>query len=388
MNTSKSKKSESKSLASTETPVVVSYPTITKLIDEDDILEFTIENIDVSLVNALRRIITAEIPTIVFRTFPYEENKATIDINTTRFNNEIIKQRLSCIPIYIDDIEFPIEDYVMEVDIINDSKEIIFITTKDFKIKNISTNTYIKEVDRDKIFPPNKITGDYIDFIRLQPALAENLNGEQLKLSCLLDKGTAKENGAFNIISTCAFGGTIDLALRDSKWNEKIKELKDESKDNLEFIKKDWELLDGNRFVIKNSFDFKIKSLGIYSNFKIMTQACNIIINKIKKFISDLNEKPIINPTVNTIDNCYDIILNNEDYTLGKVVEYLIYNKYFNSEVSFCGFRKPHPHIDSSFIRVAFKEDLDNENIKIKLTLCCNEGIAIFEKIKESFNED
>ena len=39
-------------------------------------------------------------------TFPHEKNKANIEINTTRFNNEIIKQRLSCIPIHITDTAF------------------------------------------------------------------------------------------------------------------------------------------------------------------------------------------------------------------------------------------------------------------------------------------
>ena len=51
--------------------------------------------INSSLINVIRRIILADIPCFVFRTFPYSENKANIEINTARFNNEIIKQRLN-----------------------------------------------------------------------------------------------------------------------------------------------------------------------------------------------------------------------------------------------------------------------------------------------------
>ena len=67
--------------------------------EEDGILTFTIYNTDVSYVNALRRTILSDIPIVVFKTIPYEENKANIIINTSRLNNEIVKQRLGCIPI-------------------------------------------------------------------------------------------------------------------------------------------------------------------------------------------------------------------------------------------------------------------------------------------------
>ena len=63
-------------------------------------LSFTLSNCYVSFANALRRIILSEIPTIVIRSTPYERNDVTIHINTTRLNNEILKQRLSCIPIH------------------------------------------------------------------------------------------------------------------------------------------------------------------------------------------------------------------------------------------------------------------------------------------------
>ena len=38
-------------------------------------------------------------------TLPYEKNDAVFHENTTKFNNEILKQRLSCIPIYINNLE-------------------------------------------------------------------------------------------------------------------------------------------------------------------------------------------------------------------------------------------------------------------------------------------
>lgn len=84
--------------------------------EADDSLAFTLSGVNVSIANAIRRTILSDIPLVVFRTSPYEECKATILKNTTRLHNEIIKQRLSCIPICIkEDDNFPIHNYIMEV---------------------------------------------------------------------------------------------------------------------------------------------------------------------------------------------------------------------------------------------------------------------------------
>ena len=99
-----------------------------------DILGFTLSGVNVSIANAIRRTMLAEIPTLVFRTSPYEENKANIMINTTRLNNELLKQRLSCIPIHVNDIEnFPFSNYIMELNMENTTDTTIIVTSKDFK---------------------------------------------------------------------------------------------------------------------------------------------------------------------------------------------------------------------------------------------------------------
>ena len=112
-------------------------PHISNVRTENGFLKFSLLDCNMSIANALRRIIISDIPTFVFRTYPYSENKAEVTHNTTRFHNEIIKQRLSCIPIHIDDMDFPYKDYVIEVDVKNNTDNILYVTTKDFKIKNI-----------------------------------------------------------------------------------------------------------------------------------------------------------------------------------------------------------------------------------------------------------
>ena len=118
-------------------------PKVTNLSDENGKLAFRISNINVSLANAVRRIILSEIPAVVFRTSPHEKNTANIIVNTSRFNNEIIKQRLSCIPIHITDTSFDIKNYIIEIDKKNTTDTIQFATTEDIKVKNIQLYSYI-----------------------------------------------------------------------------------------------------------------------------------------------------------------------------------------------------------------------------------------------------
>ena len=100
--------------------------------EDKGLLTFTITGLNVSLINALRRILIAEIPTIVFRTSPYEKNEATFHVNTTRLNNEILKQRLSCIPIHITENLSPEElaEYEVEIHKKNEGSNIEMITTE------------------------------------------------------------------------------------------------------------------------------------------------------------------------------------------------------------------------------------------------------------------
>lgn len=79
-------------------------PVISNLrVSGKDELQFTLENTDVSIANGLRRILLSEIPCLVFRTevLPDTTENTVFHVNTTRHHNEILKQRLRCVPICI-----------------------------------------------------------------------------------------------------------------------------------------------------------------------------------------------------------------------------------------------------------------------------------------------
>jgi len=363
-------------------------PRISNIIEEDGYLKFTVVDCNMSIANALRRIIVSDIPTFVFRTFPYSQNKAEITHNTTRFHNEIIKQRLSCVPIHIEDIDFDYSNYIVEVDVKNDTDNIMYVTTKDFKIKNIATGRYSDESAVRRIFPPSRLSGDYIEFARLQPRLSENIEGERLAFTCGLDIGRASEDGSYNVISTCAYECTPDEAKANEVWAEKEKVMKKEEKtaEEIDFDKRNWMLLEAKRYYINNSYNFIIESVGVYENMDIVIKACNIMISKCQKFLYDLEHGnvPII-PSETTLKNGFDVTLVNEDYTLGKVLEYYMYQEHFigDKTVSFCGFRKPHPHSTDSLIRIAFHNQIDKVGVSGYIQGACDSAITAFTKMME-----
>ena len=65
-------------------------PSISNITETNNVLSYTLKGVNVSIANSLRRIST-EIPSVVFRTTPYEKNNAKFEENTTRMNNELIK---------------------------------------------------------------------------------------------------------------------------------------------------------------------------------------------------------------------------------------------------------------------------------------------------------
>ena len=379
-------------------PAVSKYiPRIVSKTDERGELRFTVDRINVSLANAIRRVILSDISTFVFRVYPHSECRSTITVNTSRIHNQILNQRLSCIPIHITEQDFPYKDYTVEINATADGNEIRYVTTKDFKMKNKTNGKYLTDVKVREIFPPNEITGDFIEFARLLPKMTEYGEPEQLAMTCDLDIGAANQDGAFNIVSTCAYQMTMDPSKVDEAWRIKEAELVKEGvaaigSDEMKAQRKNWSLLDAQRHTKDDSFDFVIETVGVFTNADIVSKAAQIMINKCTKFIRDIEsgENHII-PTVSTIQNGFDIELKGEDYTLGKVLEFFLHDKHYAEDqtVTYCAFRKIHPHNPDSMIRVGFAETVgvDEGIVAEYITTCARDAIAVFEHIRDQFRE-
>jgi len=351
---------------------------IEELKESGDTMTFTLIGLDVCYANGLRRTILSDIPIIVFKTTPHQENKANIAINTSRLNNEIIKQRLSCIPICIKDLDINLSNYILEIDVENKTDTMMMVTTKDFKIKNLTTDSYLDENEMRKIFPPyippNGKSEYYIDFLRLRSKISDDLPGERIKLTCEFSISNARDDSMFNVVGTISYGYTPDreemvkqLSIRADKWEQEGKTAAE-----IDFESKNWNLLEGLRYVTKHSFDFIIQTVGIYENTEIIIKGCQILIDKIniQKQLLETDEMEI-EPSENTLENCYDVTLQNEDYTVGTILNTELYETFYKQHkmLSYVGFKKMHPHDTDSILRLAFVEATSGKSAVKELLL-------------------
>jgi DNA-directed RNA polymerase subunit L len=294
-------------------------------------LRFQLKNVDKSVANALRRTILGRIQTVVLKPADCE-----VSVNTSRVNNEILKERLACLPVFCQDFEAAAKcELVLSKK--NDGEEIMVVTTKDFVVMNGDTVV-------EGFFPPTKVSAfgvnyvTYAEIMPLRPATSK-LPAEEIHLKCKFSVGTAAESGQYNVAATCSYGFTQDKAASDAEF-EKNHRAEDRA---------NWELLDAKRFVVPDSYDFVVETLGVYTNEQLVQKACDVLVADLQAVVSLSTE----GPSDTTIENCRDVTIKGGDFSIGKLLEYQIYH--FKDEVTYVVFLKKHPHDKDGVLRVASK---------------------------------
>lgn len=376
--------------------VKVNIPKIDSISDDKETLSFTVKNCNVSVINALRRTLLADIDMVVIDT----NKEIQISENTSLLNNEILKQRLGCIPVHIKKtgatkkLFLNLKNVSLIIDVENTSDQIMYVTTNDFKIQENSSGKFINKEAMKKIFPVNSMTKDPIIFGRLKPKISSTIPGEKLKIKTGFNVSSAREDGRYNAVCTCAYGNLVDKEKQQAALNIFLESLKSNdptiSESTLKYEEDNWLLLKGKQHIINDAFRFKVESVGVHENRELVVLACDKLIENSKRILSLSNEHSIeILPNQIANNFSYDIILQNEDYTMGKLIEYVFYENYFekNDIFSYVGFIKKHPHDDYSIIRIIFndKEKANNDNIYKILSSSLEAIIQIYKDLRSNF---
>lgn len=355
----------------------------------NSITEYHINNTHVSVMNSIRRTILSDIEIYGFKGFPHEENNIKILTNNTRLNNEIIKHRVSCIPIHIKNTTLPMKDYIVYLNVKNDSDENIYVTSKDFKIKHTETNKELSEEETRKIFPPCPITGDYILIARLRGKLSDEIPSEHLHLECSMSLVTAKQDSVYNVASTCSYSFQVDSTKQEEEWKQEEVKLQGQEMDEkeIEQHKENWYLGEGRRIIKKDAFIFVLESIGIYTNDELMRKACDLLIQSLNTIKEGFQKNDIKITPSNTIYKAYDILLKNIDYTIGKPIEYALFDLYYykNDIMKYITFNRMHPHDDHSILRVGFADSsISIEHVPSYIQKACDHLITIYNEMKET----
>ena len=378
-------------------------------------ISFEIIDVDLSVVNSLRRVMLTNIDSLVFRGFPHKENQINIEINKSKFNNEYLKHRISCVPIYQSDesqFEAMIRQYDVRLHVVNDTNNSRYVTTRDFELFNKSTNKPISSADFKlrEIFPPDPISREFIPLCCLMPKISEDDEPEELKLTINFTIGNAKEDSCWNMVTKCCFENkrddrAIEKFLQKDKVtvekffkNDIVAIQKYMTQDFTEEEMNDFKILDSQRIFLDNHYIMYIESTGVFSNQSIIIKACDYLINKLSELDEFLKSSEVDVVIINknkysmyvdqtNLDPTFMLYIKDDDYTIGKIIEKYLYILY-NKSIYYISFKKEHPHDSHCIVSFTYKEEVDIENVFLDLRRVVNKLVKTYRIISSNFRKD
>jgi len=353
---------------------------------KDNKITFNVKNTDVSILNSIRRIILSDIPNVAFDFKPYDfqEKKINIIENTCSLHNEIILQRLSMIPLKFDEDEinnFEPNKYKFVLKKINNSSKMMDVTTEDIEIFDENDKKYNNKFIR-KIFPKNKISGNFILITKLKPNLFNKDNGDVLEINMIATKSTAKDYAGFGYVSQCVYFNVIDEKLADEELKKILEKNKELPKKEIANLKNEFNTLDKYRHFRKNEYDepnyfeFNIESESRVSPEFLVFKGMLIIKNRIETIVANLIDSKIKidkvesdNDKTSSLEstNFYSFEIENEKHTLGNLIQSLFYNEFIRNGnkkiIEYIGYKSPHPLEEILILKIKFNEDIKENQI-------------------------
>ena len=166
--------------------------------------EFLLEGTDVSIANALRRVIIAEVPSVAIEL-------VEIESNTTVLNDEFLAHRLGLIPLVSTDVH---------------NMKTIYEAGEDEDVQdiNFSLNVYCRDDDTavtsddlqtDPMWP-RCVPIDYQQRNKKGILIVKMRKGQELKLRAIARKGIGKDHAKWSPVATAVFQHLPDIRIDDA----------------------------------------------------------------------------------------------------------------------------------------------------------------------------
>jgi DNA-directed RNA polymerase subunit L/DNA-directed RNA polymerase alpha subunit len=366
-------------------------------------LTFTLSPTRVTYANSLRRSIQTEVKTLGFRA-DMTETGSTSDVkvfkNSTAMSNEMLADRVGLVP-----IQMPAsvgkgwekESVLFRLHVTNESpEEPRLVTASDFECfvvdptaqPNAEEENSLpalegnqkggggvappgrKMVPNTQYFLPDPVTGETCLLAVLKPRIPGQ-PPEEIHIEAYASMGTGREHTRFNPASQCAYGYTRDtdpgrLQELFQNWLREQKKL-DPSEvtrdaDRKAVLEREFASLEIHRcFKIDAdgepySYDFTVETLGTMPVQNVITEGLMGIVKLCQKYASldkgELPENLEIRPADAQMSG-FDFWFTGEDHTLGNLIQtWLDDNLIGRGEITFAGYKIPHPLKDEMVLRV------------------------------------
>lgn len=309
-------------------------------------ISFEIQDVDLSVVNSLRRVILSEIKNVGFHFDPNdfsEEKDIKIITNNTPLHNEFLQHRIALIPIHITPLELESWDenkYTFVINKVNNTGSLLNVYSNDIQVFDNETKTVDKSAT-SRFFPPNNITKDYILINKINPQ-----KNSKLHLEAKATVGTATKAASYGIVSNVSIEFVVDEKAAKKELDKFITANKDkDTEENLIYQFNSIERerhYHRNKYREPNLFKFSITSESKLPCAYIFNNAIKILKDKIIQFQN--SDYEIINNNM-----LFSIIIKNEGHTLGNLYQSLTFNHYIRENINndykltYVGYNIPHP---------------------------------------------
>lgn len=324
--------------------------------DQDE-LTFVIKDVDLSIVNGLRRTLLADIPVAAIRFHPNNANNPDVNFitNTCDLHNEILGQRLSLIPIkmsYRDIESYNRDKYKLVINEKNKDDELMDITTSHIKIYDVK-GVKVQDDVHARIFPPDPITKDHCLITKLKPNHYDKANGGELHVEAWISIGTAKEWAGYSAVSLATFEYVVDEQAANAALATRIAHL---PASKVKDITHNFNCLDKYRYYKKNAagdptdFIFNIESTCGVPCRMLVSIAFGIIIKQLEQLVSGNGKLQL--DAKKASNNMFVFMVHGANHTIGSILQAHIYGQ--RDVVAYVGYNMPHPLEESIVLKLAF----------------------------------
>jgi len=342
--------------------------------DPSNKYSFEIQDIDISIVNGIRRIILTEIPIPGI----IGETESTVQIikSIGGLHNEILSHRIGLIPICLS--EDQIENYqddsiVLELNVKNNGIGMMNVDTS--QIKGKIDGKELSNAQLSSLFPKNEITNSHILITRLR-------TNEELHFTANVVKKTAMFNSSFSPVSLSNF-----FYIQDDNQ-----------------ITKDMNVLDKERAFHKNKYgeatriQFEIEPINphVSANY-LMNKSMEILMQKLNDLVENIttgNSEKVKISKCDDLENTCQFVIQDEDDTLGNVIQSILHNKFVrnkssNSEIecSYIGYICPHPLKAEMVIKMTLENQTEVQKFATFLVHQCKVIVDEVSIIKNEWNK-
>ena len=357
-------------------------------------LTFDVKDVDLCVVNSIRRCIMSDVPTAAFMfdaTAPLPEDEGVHVLkNTSTLHNEFIGHRFSLVPIGFTEDQLRVFDpkdfkFVLKAACPQTQREPIAVTTGDIEVFDKAGAKYPQAV-RDALFPPCPVTGDHILLLRLRPG-PPGQAGEEVHMEARARLGTGKQHTRWSPVSKCYFRNKIDSKLAETTLERRLEE-EDKaradagkapmSEDEKRRIRMNFNTLDAHRCFFTNGqgdpseFEFVVdcEAPRLRPQYLVF-KALLVLQQKVARILTDVKAlktaKTSDDPSTTTtttvsmetypnMDDFFCFTIHGEDHTIGNLLQGLLYKRWImdgqSSVVSYVGYYQPHPLEPYIFLKI------------------------------------